>query len=152
MYCNEVIGINSRLDELQAVVLMVKLNHLEKWNDERPRLAHLYDKNLATVEKVIIRKVCYSATSVYHVYNIRSWERNRLQTYLKDKGIATLIHFPIPPHLQEAYKHLGYQKGDFPIAEEIASTCLSLPIYPGLKNEMVEYICNAIKAFFLIGI
>jgi dTDP-4-amino-4,6-dideoxygalactose transaminase len=91
--------------------------------------------------------VADGATHVYHLYIIRHPERDGLQKYLAEKGIGTLIHYPIPPHLQEAYKHLGFKNGDFPIAEEIANTCLSLPIWPGMKKENVDFVTDAIKNY-----
>jgi dTDP-4-amino-4,6-dideoxygalactose transaminase len=89
-----------------------------------------------------------NATHVYHLYVIRTERRDELQEYLKEKGIGTLIHYPIPPHLQEAYSDLGYKRGDFPIAEELAQTSLSLPIWPGMKISQVEFIASEIKKFF----
>ena len=87
---------------------------------------------------------------MYHLYVVRTKERDNLQSFLANKGVGTLIHYPIPMHLQEAYSHLGYKNGDFPIAEEIANTCLSLPIWPGMKKEEVDYVASCIKEFYQI--
>ncbi|MDF2450177.1 MAG: aminotransferase [Bacteroidota bacterium] len=147
-YFNQVKGYNSRLDELQAAFLSVKLKHLEKWNKERNKIADQYNNLLNNNREIILPKIATKSTSVYHLYVIRTQKRDELQAYLTERGIGTVIHYPVPPHLQEAFSDLGYEKGDFPIAEEIAGTCLSLPLYPGLKEEEIEFICLTIKQFF----
>ncbi|MEM7367603.1 MAG: DegT/DnrJ/EryC1/StrS family aminotransferase [Bacteroidota bacterium] len=146
-YFNEVKGLNSRLDEAHAATLLVKLPHLDSWNEERNQIANWYTTHLQAATDIHLPVLAEGATSVYHIYLIRSPQRDALQSYLKEKGIGTLIHYPIPPHLQQAYQELGFTKGDFPIAEEIAETCLSLPIYPGLSREEVRYICACIQQF-----
>lgn len=147
-YEHDVIGYNKRLDELQAAFLELKLQHLKKWNGERNKIADMYNHYLSNVEEIILPKITNHATSVYHLFVIRTKDRNELQQYLSDNGIKTLIHYPIPPHLQKAYTHLGFNKGSFPIAEELAETCLSLPIYIGLEEKQVEKISNCIKTFY----
>lgn len=147
-YYNEVKGLNSRLDEAHAATLMVKLPHLDSWNEERQQIASWYSEALHGVGDVILPVLADGATSVYHIYLIRTQQRDQLQSYLKEQGIGTLIHYPIPPHMQKAYQELGFKKGDFPIAEEIADTCLSLPMYPGLSEDQVRYICTRIQQFF----
>lgn len=147
-YHNEVIGFNSRLDELQAAVLRVKLPHLGSWNNSRIEIAQTYVSYLSNLEEIVLPKTHPDATHVYHQFIIRTHKRDELQNYLKDHGIETLIHYPIPPHLQECYRDLGFKKGDFPIAEEIAESALSLPIYPGLGDASVKRVCEAIKDFF----
>jgi len=147
-YYNEVKGINSRLDELQAAFLKVKLKYLDEWNKERNQIAQWYYDYLKEIDEIILPTIHPDATSNYHLFVIRTPKRNELQEYLHQHQIGTLIHYPVPPHLQEAYKELGYKKGAFPIAEEIADTCLSLPMYPGLSKENVEYIAQTIKNFF----
>ena len=147
-YYNEVKGLNSRLDEGWAATLSVKLPYLDQWNEERNQIASWYHESLTGIDQVILPALAEGATSVYHIYMIRCKKRDELQAYLKEKGVGTLIHYPLPPHLQEAYSELNFKVGDFPIAEEIASTCLSLPIYPGLAQEEVNYIGETIKAFF----
>ncbi|MCS6807295.1 MAG: DegT/DnrJ/EryC1/StrS family aminotransferase [Bacteroidota bacterium] len=147
-YYNEVLGYNSRLDELQAAFLLKKLPLLYSQNAERERLATLYTQNLQGVGDIITPVLADNASSVFHLYVIRTAKRDALQEYLAQQGIGTMIHYPIPPHLQEAYKHQGWKKGQFPIAEEIAETCLSLPLYPGLSDTNVEYVVEHIKRFF----
>lgn len=147
-YYNEVKGINSRLDELQAAFLKVKLKYLDEWNKERNQIAQWYYDYLNEIDEIILPTIHPDATSNYHLFVIRTPKRNELQEYLHQHQIGTLIHYPVPPHLQEAYKELGYKKGAFPIAEEIADTCLSLPMYPGISKENVEYIAQTIKNFF----
>lgn len=95
-------------------------------------------------------EIASGATSVWHLYVIRTKQRDELQAYLHSKGIGTLIHYPIPPHLQEAYQHLGYQRGSFPLAEEISATALSLPLFPGLNEDDVMFITEEIKNFFML--
>jgi dTDP-4-amino-4,6-dideoxygalactose transaminase len=146
-YYNSELGINSRLDEVQAGFLSIKLKHLNSWNTERNTIAHWYLQALAGIEQLTLPVLANGCSSVYHLFVIRCAQRETLQTYLTHQGIGTLIHYPVPPHLQEAYRSLGYQKGDFPIAESIAETCLSLPMYPGLRKEEIDYICSTIKQF-----
>ena len=147
-YYNEFIGHNMRLDELQASFLSVKLKYLKEWTLKRQEIGAWYDEALKEIEGLILPKIAEGATHVYHLYVIRTKKRDELQSYLNEKGIGTLIHYPIPPHLQEAYESLGLKKGDFPIAEELAETCLSLPVWPGMGVEHVELISENIKAFF----
>lgn len=147
-YFNELKGINSRLDELQAAFLSVKLKYLDAWNKERNQIAQWYFKYLNDIPEIILPYIHPECTSNFHLFVIRTEKRNELQEYLTKHQIGTLIHYPIPPHLQQAYKELNYKKGDFPIAEKIADTCLSLPMYPGLSEEDIEYIAHTIKKFF----
>ena len=147
-YFNEVKGINSRLDELQAGFLSIKLPSLASDNSQRQVVASWYDEKLKGLSDVILPQVAADCTSVYHLYIIRIKERDALQQFLVENGIGTMIHYPVPPHLQEAYAELGYKKGDFPIAEEIANTCLSLPLHPFLKEEEVDYIVEIITKFY----
>jgi dTDP-4-amino-4,6-dideoxygalactose transaminase len=148
-YYNEVIGYNSRLDELQAAVLKVKLTYMHAWTEERKQIGAWYNEKLKVLDKVLILPMTASGAShVYHLYTIRTPERNELQKYLTDHGIGTLIHYPVPPHLQEAYGSFGYKRGDFPIAEEIAETTLSLPLYIGMTEGDVEYVVRRILDFY----
>lgn len=147
-YYNEVIGHNMRLDECQAAILSVKLPHLTGWTAQRQTIAGWYNKHLATVKGIILPSVAQHASHVYHLYVIRTQKRDELQRHLAENGIGTLIHYPIPPHLQQAYTSLDYKKGDFPIAEELAETSLSLPLWPGMSKEQVLYIAKVIKGFF----
>ena len=147
-YFNEVIGYNMRLDECQAAFLSVKLKYLADWTRERQQIAEWYNQALQGVSDLILPYTAQGATHVYHVYVIRIKNRDELQELLKKQGIGTLIHYPIPPHLQNAYEPLNFKKGDFPIAEEIAETCLSLPLWPGMNKEHVEFIANTISGFY----
>jgi dTDP-4-amino-4,6-dideoxygalactose transaminase len=147
-YYNEEIGYNNRLDELQAAFLSVKLNHIQQWTAQRKEIASWYNELLNDVEGLILPKCHEHADHVYHLYVIRSKNRIKLQNFLLENGIQTMIHYPVPPHLQQAYNYLGYKPGDFPIAEKIADTCLSLPIWPGMKISDVEYIAKMINDFY----
>jgi dTDP-4-amino-4,6-dideoxygalactose transaminase len=147
-YHNEMTGFNMRLDEAQAAFLRVKLRYLPTWNEQRKEIASWYDAALKNIADVVLPITAEGATHVYHLYVIRTGKRDALQEHLSKNGIGTLIHYPIPPHLQKAYQHLGFKKGDFPIAEEIAATCLSLPIWPGMQQADVELIANTIKTFY----
>jgi dTDP-4-amino-4,6-dideoxygalactose transaminase len=148
-YFNETIGYNMRLDELQATFLSVKLKKLIDWTNERRRIANKYDEALSDLTDIITPHIVSGASHVYHLYVIRTNLRNQLQEHLTKNGIGTMIHYPIPPHLQEAYINLGYSKGDFPIAEEIAETCLSLPIWPGMTDENISEVVRNIRSFYL---
>ena len=147
-YYNDEKGVNSRLDELQASLLSIKLKHLNNWNDERNKIADLFNERLQSISDVVLPKLAEGATSVYHLYVIRTEKRDELQQHLSKNGVGTLIHYPLPPHLQKAYSDLNYKLGDFPIAEKIANTCISLPIYPGLTIDQVDIICSQIKSFY----
>lgn len=147
-YYNEVIGYNSRLDELQAAVLKVKLPFMAEWTNERIQIAAWYNEGLQGLAEIVLPATAPKASHVYHLYTIRTEKRDLLQQYLNQKGIGTLIHYPVPPHLQEAYKNLGYQEGDFPLAEKIAQTTLSLPLFIGMTQSQVEVVCQEIKSYF----
>ena len=147
-YYNEIQGMNSRLDEIQASFLRVKLRNLTNENNHRIKLAEIYCNLLSQVKDVILPKIASNCTSVFHIFLIRTNKRDELLEYLKQKNISTMIHYPIPPHLQKAYRNLKYKIGDFPIAEEIANTCLSLPIGSHLNIEDVEIVSNEIINFF----
>lgn len=143
-YHNEVIGHNMRLDELQAAFLSVKLKYLQECTGERQRIAGWYSEALKGMGDLVLPVSHPDATHVYHLYVIRTRQRDELQKHLAAHGIGTLIHYPIPPHLQMAYKSLGFKKGDFPIAEELANTCLSLPIWQGMTKEHITKIAKCI--------
>ncbi|MEY4860344.1 MAG: hypothetical protein RL059_43 [Bacteroidota bacterium] len=147
-YFNEVLGYNNRLDELQAAFLSIKLKYLSSWTQERRDIANFYNESLKDNDNLILPIVANGATHSYHLYVIRTSKRDELKTFLEENGIGTMIHYPIPPHLQEAYQSLGYKKGDFPIAEEIAETCLSLPIWPGMSSKQVEFVSERITKYF----
>ncbi|PJJ58979.1 DegT/DnrJ/EryC1/StrS family aminotransferase [Hymenobacter chitinivorans] len=146
-YYNEVIGHNSRLDELQAAVLSAKLPLLMEWTAQRQEVAALYNEQLAGIADLHLPAVATGASHVYHLYVVRTSQRDELQKYLTEQGIGTLIHYPIPPHLQEAYRFMNFQAGAFPIAEELAKTCLSLPMWPGMTQEHVALVSSHIRTF-----
>jgi dTDP-4-amino-4,6-dideoxygalactose transaminase len=142
------IGVNSRLDEIQAAVLLVKMKYLNKWNVERKKIWVIYSKRLNKL--VIVPKISSNNKSVFHQYVIRTKNRNALKKYLAKNGIETKIYYPLPHHLQKCYKRLSYRKGDLPIAECCAIEALALPIYSGLSLERVEFVCETIGKFFTV--
>lgn len=138
-------GFNSRLDTLQAAVLRIKLKHLDRWNEKRRKNASLYtalfkDKK---IEITLPYEADY-ARHVYHLYTVRVKDRTRIIEALADKGVRTLIHYPLPIHLQEAYNDLGYKKGDFPVSERCCGEILSLPMYPELGSDEINYVVEAL--------
>lgn len=139
-------GNNSRLDELQAAFLSVKLPILDKMNKERRRIANRYLSEISNT-RIVLPIVPDYAVPVWHIFGIRCSDRATLEAYLNNAGIGTNKHYPIPMHLQECYKDLGYRAGDFPIAEEISSTELSIPIYYGMTDAEIQYIVNVINEF-----
>jgi dTDP-4-amino-4,6-dideoxygalactose transaminase len=145
-YHHVVRGYNRRLDTLQAAVLRVKLQHLDAWNAARRQHARLYGELLAHSPVAVPVEPNY-AESVYHLYVIRVEDRDGVSAYLRDKGIATGIHYPIPIHLQPAYRDLGYEEGCFPVTEACAGQILSLPMYAELTPGAVEYVAEAIRDF-----
>lgn len=147
-YYNEVIGHNNRLDEMQAAFLRVKLPHLDEWTAQRQAIASAYREWLNGAGDLVLPVTQVDSSHVYHLFVVRTKQRNALAQHLNENGIGTLIHYPIPPHLQECYQNLGYKRGDFPIAEEIADTALSLPVWPGMPDADVLSVASSIKAFF----
>lgn len=139
-------GNNSRLDELQAAFLSAKLPHLERMNAERRRIAQMYLDGIKNPE-IILPYVMEDTVPVWHIFGIRCKRRAELERYLNEHGIGTNKHYPIPMHLQECYKDLGFKEGDFPIAEEISATQLSLPMYYGMTDEEVQYVIDMLNAF-----
>ncbi len=145
-YHADILGINSRLDEIQATILRVKLKHLDGFNNKRRELAKLYNDLLEDLKE--IKTQDYNPENNYHLYVIRTRNRDELMSYLKDKQIGTLIHYPIPLHLQKAFSYLKHKEGDFPKAEEFSKEILSLPMYPELRKNEVEDVCREIKKYF----
>ena len=145
-YENDIIGMNSRLDELQAGLLRVKLAHLDELNDERIRIARRYDSEINNPLVVPLR-TRPNSNNIYHQYVIHCKCRDKLMEYLKEHEIGTIIHYPIPPHLQKAYAYLGYHKGDLPISEKYADDVLSLPMYNGMTNEEQSFVIEMINSF-----
>jgi dTDP-4-amino-4,6-dideoxygalactose transaminase len=147
-YYHDIEGYNGRLDAIQAGWLSVKLRHLSTWNKSRRDLAHCYHELLAEAKDSLIIPVEAPWTKgVYHLYVIRVQDREVLQSALAEAGIGTGIHYPIPLHLQKAYVHLGYKKGDFPITERVASEIVSLPMFPQLQREQLREVANRVKEF-----
>jgi dTDP-4-amino-4,6-dideoxygalactose transaminase len=144
-YYHDVEGYNGRLDAIQAGILGYKLNHLPEWNAQRRDKASVYQDLLSQVDGITLPVEAPWARGVYHLYVIRTQDRYALQDGLKAAGINTGIHYPIPLHLQKAYRHLGYKQGDFPVAESAAAEILSLPMYPHITYSQQESVVQAIK-------
>jgi dTDP-4-amino-4,6-dideoxygalactose transaminase len=147
-YFNEIIGHNSRLDELQAAFLSVKLKHIKSWTISRQTIAANYAERLKVIPEVRLPVTAPGCTHVYHLFVIHTHRRDALQQHLHANGIGTLIHYPVPPHLQKAYAFLGGKKGDYPVAEELAATGLSLPMYVGMTDSDVAYVSEKIRTIF----
>jgi dTDP-4-amino-4,6-dideoxygalactose transaminase len=139
-------GYNSRLDSLQAAILLVKLKWLDEWNTKRRQNAKVYATKLNGIVDIQVEQPYEFC--VYHTYVIQAEKRSELQDYLQNSGIGTRIHYPIPIHLQPAARELGYQKGDFPVCEEQSQRILSLPIHQGMKEEHVHYVADNIISFY----
>ncbi len=146
-YEYERIGINSRLDSIQAAILEVKLNYLDQHIKARQEAARFYDQQLHNVPGIVIPARTEYSTHTFHQYTIQTENRDKLKTYLESKGIPSMVYYPKALHLQEAYKSLGYKTGDFPIAERITQTVLSLPMHTELDMQQMEHIVYAIKSF-----
>jgi len=146
-YYHDVKGFNSRLDEIQAAFLRVKLNHLDNWNSRRKEIADYYVEKLKGISEIVLPCVLDNSISSWHIFPILYKNRDALKEYLQSKGIYTLIHYPIPPHLSDAYLELNYSVGSFPVTEKIASQELSLPMSPHLSHENVDYVVKEISNF-----
>lgn len=146
-YRNDVIGVNSRLDEIQAALLSAKLAHYDELLAQKREYAARYLEGLKDCG-LVLPEVRENSTSVWHQFVVRVKERDIFQHYLEEHDIHTLIHYPIPPHLQPCYSYLNYRKGDFPIAETYANEVVSLPIYIGITREEQDYVIETIRAFF----
>lgn len=145
-YYHSMVGWNCRMDGIQAAVLSIKLRHLEHSNQRRREHAALYNHLLAEVEEVIRPTEAASGHSVYHIYAVRVADRDGVMRRLGEAGIGTGIHYPVPVHLQEAYRDLGYREGDLPIAERVSAELLSLPMFPELTEERIRYVVDQLKA------
>ena len=145
-YYNKLVGVNSRLDELQAALLRTKLSHLKELNAERERIAAAY---LSGIQNPAIRlpKQRENANHVWHQFVIETEDRDGFQQYLADHDIQTVIHYPIPPHLAECYQYLGCKEGDFPITEHMAKTVLSLPMFNGMREDEVQYVIDMVNKY-----
>jgi len=150
-YYYESVGMNSRLDSLQAAILDVKLKYLDRFIRARQQAAAWYDEHLAGIGELSLPvRVPYS-THTFHQYTIRTEKRDELKEYLQRRGIPTMVYYPRAIHLQEAYLGLGYREGDFPVSERLTDTVLSLPMHTELTEEQLDYIVNAVKGFFTKG-
>jgi len=150
-YYHDIEGYNGRLDSLQAGILSVKLRHLAEWNRKRQAAARRYDELLASVEGVTAPQQPEWSRSVYHLYVVRVQDRVGLQKHLGEANIDTGIHYPLPLHLQQAYKHFGYKQGDFPVTEKVAAEILSLPMYPQLEAEQQKRVVQKAAEFVAVG-
>lgn len=146
-YNHKFLSWNKRLDTIQAAVLRVKLRHLDDWSKQRIQLAKLYTEILKDTQ-VVLPQYNDDLSHVFHLYVIRTKRRNKLLNYLHKKGIGVGIHYPIPIHLQDAYKYLGYKKGDFPITEQYANEIISLPLFPEMSEKQVKFVAGEIVSFF----
>lgn len=145
-YYNEVVGENTRLDEMQAGLLRVRLEHMQELTEERVAIAKRYMEGIKN-PLMVLPAVKEEATCVWHQFVIRCERRDELIEYLKEKDIATIIHYPIPPHLSQAYEYLGHTKGSYPVTERLADTVLSIPMYNGLSVEDQEYVIEVLNSF-----
>lgn len=145
-YHNEIAGVNSRLDEIQAALLRVKLSHLEELNDERKKIAARYLNEIKN-PSIILPKICEGSTHVWHQFVVRVKNRDDFQKYLERNGIKTVIHYPIPPHLAECYKNLNHRRGDFPVAEKFADEVLSLPMFNAMTAKEIDFVIDVINKF-----
>ncbi len=147
-YHHDSIGLNSRLDSVQAAVLNIKLKYLEDYTAARQKAAALYDTLLKAIPQIKIPTRAPFSSHVFHQYTIQVKDRDQLQAFLKEKGIPTMIYYPLPTHLQKGYTQLGYSQGDLPLSESLCKKVLSLPIHSESKPEEIQYICENIALFF----
>ncbi|MBO4679100.1 MAG: DegT/DnrJ/EryC1/StrS family aminotransferase, partial [Lachnospiraceae bacterium] len=145
-YYNEKVGVNSRLDEMQAGLLRVRLPHMGELIEEKKKIAEKYLKELKN-DKIVLPKVREGATHVWHQFVIKCEKRDELIKYLKDNGVGTIIHYPVPPHLAECYEYLGHKAGDYPITEKYANKVVSIPMYNGMTDEEQDYVIDIINKF-----
>jgi len=144
-YEHIILGYNSRLDTVQATILRIKLEHLDKWNALRQKNAKIYTDKLKGIKDVVVPFEADYGQHVYHIYAIRVKGRDRVIEELTKEGIGVLVHYPIPLHLQEVYKTLGYKSGDFPVAEKVAKEVISLPMYPHMPENQIEFVAKTLK-------
>jgi dTDP-4-amino-4,6-dideoxygalactose transaminase len=141
------------MDGIQGAVLGVKMKYIEKWTEGRRRVAAKYNERLAGIDQIILPAEMDYAKHVYHLFVIQvreggSEKRDNLAKFLNDNGISTGLHYPVPLHLQKCFSDLGYKKGDFPVAEKLAENGLSLPMYPEMNDDQVDYIAGKINEFY----
>lgn len=149
-YYHDNIGVNSRLDTIQAAILRVKLKYLESFNEARKMVADFYDKAFLGCQGITVPERSSFSNHIFHQYTIKVSENDRqaLKDYLHNKKIPSMVYYPVPHHLQNAYRYLGYKKGDFPVTEKLCSQVLSIPMYPELEQEQLDYITSCVLKFF----
>jgi dTDP-4-amino-4,6-dideoxygalactose transaminase len=156
-YYHETFGHNYRMEGIQGAVLAVKLKYIDKWTNDRRRVADRYKELLGKLEQIILPVELPEHKHVYHLYVLRAnvWNnqknqevRDKLQAYLQENKISTGLHYPVPLHLQDCFKHLGYKRGDFPVTENLADSGLSLPMFPELSDDQIEFVADKVKTFF----
>ncbi len=145
-YQNEILGVNSRMDEIQAALLSVKLSHYDELRKERSDIANRYLNGIKNVN-VKLPLIRNNAEHVWHLFVLSVENRDKFQKYLLDNGISTQIHYPIPPHLAEAYSYLGYSNGDFPITELYSNTIISLPLFEGMTDKEIQYVIDVVNGY-----
>jgi dTDP-4-amino-4,6-dideoxygalactose transaminase len=150
-YHHEYVGYTARLDTLQAIVLLEKLPLLEQWNRERRAAARFYTSALGEIDELRLPTEPAGSESVWHLYVVRTSEPERLRDFLAERGIQTGRHYPEPAHLAPAYRGLGFAPGDFPVAETLAREALSLPLYPGIEQAQLEWVCESVRDYFRAG-
>jgi UDP-2-acetamido-2-deoxy-ribo-hexuluronate aminotransferase len=147
-YHHKVVGINSRLDEIQAGILNIKLDHVDFEISERSRIAGRYFEMLKDIGEIKLPVTEKKASPIWYVFSIQAKNRDGLKEYMNEKGIGTSLYYPLPMHLQECFAGLGYKKGDFPVSEKLCETSVALPVFSGMTDDMIEYICDVIKEFY----
>jgi dTDP-4-amino-4,6-dideoxygalactose transaminase len=147
-YYHDYVGYNYRMDGFQGAVLSAKLKYLQEWTDRRNDIARCYSDGLGGIDGLKVPHVRDNAISAFHLYVIHTEKRDELMKYLNEQGIAAGLHYPIPIHLQKAYKHLNYKKGDFSVTERNANQCLSLPLYPEITDKQIRFVVSYIEKYF----
>jgi UDP-2-acetamido-2-deoxy-ribo-hexuluronate aminotransferase len=149
-YFHDMIGVNSRLDTLQAAILDVKLRYLDNWNKARAEAARYYDAALGDIDRLRLPKRMKQSTHIFHAYTLKTdpGERDALREFLHGRDIPTMVYYPVPMHLQKANRHYGYSEGDFPVAEELCRSVVSIPMHTELQENQLDYICSTIREYF----
>jgi dTDP-4-amino-4,6-dideoxygalactose transaminase len=150
-YRHQWVGYTARLDTFQAIVLLKKLPRLEEWNRQRRTIAALYTEALSGIQGLHLPPQPRGSEPVWHLYVVRSRERERLAAFLAERGVGTARHYPEPSHLAPAYRGLGFGRGDFPVTEALATEGLSLPLYPGLEAAQIAWVCESVRDYFRGG-
>jgi len=152
-YYHDRVGVNSRLDTLQAAILNIKIRHLDNYNRARAEAAAFYDDALKGVGDLLLPKRMKQSSHIYNTYTLRTSasRRDGIREFLKGRGVPTMVYYPVPMHLQKAYTAYGYREGDFPVAEELSRTVFSIPMHTELDREQLEYTCNCLREYFTIN-